>query len=66
MSLYEGHERTLQSLFHLVRLHGGAPDSDRSHKIQQILAYLEVIDAQVRRLSSKGELTFVESGSGSS
>lgn len=66
MSLYEGHERTLQSLFHLIRLHGGAPDSDRSHKIQQILAYLEVIDAQVRKWSAKRKLTFVESGSGNS
>lgn len=66
MSLYEGHEQTLQSLFHLVRLHGGAPESDRSNKIQQILAYLEVIDAQVRRLSSKRELMFVENGSGNS
>ena len=37
---------------------------DRTAKTEQILAYLENIHAQVRRLSKKRELVFIESGAG--
>ena len=60
---------SLTSLFHLIRLRGGAAGgaadgSDTSRKIEQIKAYLTLIDAALRGVSRKRTLTFVESAAG--
>ncbi|MEI8671731.1 SAM-dependent methyltransferase [Vibrio sp. SA48] len=38
--------------------------SNKTKKVEQILAFLEVIHSQVRKYSSKRELVFVDSGAG--
>jgi len=58
--------KTLHTLFHIIKLrksNAGMSD-DQKTKIEQILSYLEVIDAQVRKLSKKRKLVFVDSAAG--
>ncbi len=39
-------------------------ESDKARKVEQIIAFLEVIHSQVRKYSKKRELVFVDSGAG--
>lgn len=57
---------SLDSLFHLIKLRNYASGSmnDDAIKYEQIIAYLRIIDAEVRRLSKKRPLVFVESAAG--
>ena len=57
---------SLDSLFHIIRLrnYSSAISNDDRIKYEQILAYLEVIDSEVNKLSSKKKLIFVESAAG--
>ncbi len=65
--LIDGDQKhSLHSLFHLIRLRGTHPGSGNSEKVEQILAYLEVIHAQVRKTSSKRKLVFIDCAAGNS
>lgn len=55
---------SLESLFHVINLRNPRPGSDHAVKVQQILAYLEVVDAHVRTLSETRRLVFIDAGAG--
>ncbi len=60
-------ETEQQSVNHLLREIGLRPDSpspDRYAKIRQIASFLEVVEAEVRPLSLKRTLTFLDAGAG--
>lgn len=56
----------LNNLFFLLKLQDRHSNSslDKQVKIEQILAYLEIIHAQVRKTSKKRKLVFIDSGAG--
>ncbi|WP_430814922.1 class I SAM-dependent methyltransferase [Carboxylicivirga sp. RSCT41] len=56
----------LNHLFFLLKLQDRNANSsiDKQVKIEQILAYLEIIHAQVRKTSRKRKLVFIDSGAG--
>ncbi|MCG8579415.1 MAG: SAM-dependent methyltransferase [Bacteroidales bacterium] len=56
----------LNHLFFLLRLQDRNSKSslDKQVKIEQILAYLEIIHSQIRKTSRKRKLVFVDSGAG--
>lgn len=66
MLITEDQKKSLEILFNSIRLsHGsGKIGEDRQSKIRQILSYLEVIDAQLRKLSSKRSLIFTDFAAG--
>lgn len=59
-------QESLNLFFEKIRLkdHHQQSGGKRTAKVGQIMAYLEVIDAQVRKYSQKRELVFIDSGAG--
>ena len=64
MVIMQDHIDSFRSLFHLIKLRRIDPNSEGRKKIEQILSYLEVIDAHVRKASKKRKLVFVDSAAG--
>jgi hypothetical protein len=64
MLISEQHRQSLNSLFHILRIRSGIPGTDGSRKAEQILAYLEVIESCVRKLSAKRTLVLIDSAAG--
>ena len=62
MLIQREEQQALHTFFETRKLQTGS--KDKAAKIEQILAYLEVIHAQIRRYSKKRELVFIESGAG--
>jgi hypothetical protein len=62
MLLNRTQKEELEVFFQSIRLKNSS--NDQKHKIEQILAYLEIIHSQVRKLSYKRKLTFIDSGAG--
>ncbi|MCP4133059.1 MAG: methyltransferase [bacterium] len=60
MLINRDQRETLNGFFETIRLKG----KDREAKIEQILAYMEIIHANVRKYSKKRTLVFVESCAG--
>lgn len=56
----------LNHLFFLLRLQDRNSNSsiDKQVKIEQIIAYLEIIHSEIRRTSKKRKLVFIDSGAG--
>ena len=58
----------LNSFFQTIKLdydHSGSETArDKADKVEQILAYMEIIHAQMRKYSKKRPLIFIESGAG--
>lgn len=56
----------LNSLFHLIKLKRGRTSEGEGYttKIEQIVAYLDVIESQMNKLSKKNKLVLVDSGAG--
>ncbi|MCK5197236.1 MAG: hypothetical protein KAR21_02740 [Spirochaetales bacterium] len=59
MLLNRTQKEELEVFFQSIRLKNSS--NDQKHKIEQILAYLEIIHSQVRKLSYKRKLTFIDS-----
>ncbi|ADK79899.1 methyltransferase [Sediminispirochaeta smaragdinae] len=57
-------KKSLESLFHVIRVKNIQPGSKGTEKVEQILAYLEVIDSCVGKISKKRELVFIDSAAG--
>lgn len=66
MLLSKAHQESIYHLFQLLQLRSaqGNINLDQKCKIEQILAYLEAIHSQVRKLSIKRTLVFIDSGAG--
>ncbi|NKB70134.1 MAG: methyltransferase [Candidatus Latescibacteria bacterium] len=66
MSFIRSHRDALNTFFQYLKLQ--TPDNragaDKAAKIEQILAFFEIVHAQVRRYSSKRRLVFIDSGAG--
>ena len=62
MLLTQEQRQELDAFFTTIRLKEGSADQKR--KIEQILAYMEIIHAEIRKLSYKRRLVFVDSGAG--
>ena len=58
------HIHSLHSLFHVIRVRSAHPGAGGTEKVEQILAFLEIIDSRVRKLSQRRELVFVDSAAG--
>jgi hypothetical protein len=48
----------------VIRVRSARPGAGGTEKVEQILAYLQIIDSRVRKLSAKRELVFVDSAAG--
>jgi hypothetical protein len=59
-------QKSLDAFFQKIRLKDQNQQSglDKTAKIRQILAYLEIIHAQVRKYSQERELVFIDCGAG--
>ena len=59
-------QQSLHNFFEKIRLvnNDHATGKDKAAKIEQILAYLEVMHAQIKKYSKKRELVFIDSGAG--
>jgi hypothetical protein len=59
-------QAALNSFFQTIKLqnHNNESGKDKADKIEQILAYMEIIHAQMRKYSKKRPLVFIESGAG--
>lgn len=66
MLIQQEERHALNAFFEIFKLKSqpGEGVDDKSAKVQQILAYLEIIHARVRMYSKKRELVFIESGAG--
>jgi hypothetical protein len=62
MLLNKDQRQELDVFFYSIRLNYSSDDKTR--KIEQILAYLEIIQSQIRKLSYKRKLIFVDCGAG--
>lgn len=66
MLITKNTRKDLNNLFYLLRLQDRNQKSslDKQVKIEQILAYLEVVHAEIRKTSKKRKLVFIDSGAG--
>ncbi len=64
MVITDDHKASLDSLFHLIRVRNINPGSGGREKVEQITAYLGIINSFVRKLSTKRTLFFVDSAAG--
>ncbi len=64
MLLNRAHKEELDLFFKSIRLKNTS--EDQYNKIEQILAFLNIIHSQIRKLSYKRRLIFVDSGAGNS
>ena len=66
MLIQNDEQASLNAFFQKIRLqnHQNESGKDKSAKIEQILAYLEVMHAQLRKYSRKRALVLIESGAG--
>ena len=64
MLISEDHKKSLDSLFHLIRVRNINPGSGGAEKVGQILSYLEVIHSCVKKYMGKRDLVFIDSAAG--
>lgn len=66
MLITESQKVSLEQLFSSIRLEKsrGREGDDKAGKIRQIISYLEIIDAHIRKLSAKRRLVLTDFGAG--
>ena len=68
MLIHREEQQALNAFFETLKLkipfQAGNTNPNKSAKIEQILAYLEIMHAQIRKYSKKRDLIFIESGAG--